>query len=320
MNALAPTDGVRAMLVTAGYGTRLSPLTDLLPKGAVPVANRPLAWYALDHLYRFGFREVVLNTHHLAPQLEHALTLVTPRDLALRFVHEPEILGTGGGIRNAWRPRQGETFLVMNGKYVFAPDLATALARHRAEDAIATMILTHAPDTPGFGAVAIDGDGFVRSLRGKPARAGAELRPMFYTGISLLAARAWDDLPRAGDLVGDAYRTWLDRGERVLGVVDPGVCRDAGISLWHYWEANQALLGGEVRWPGVTPAPGGALIDESAQVAPDAALERTAVGARARVAPGVRLEGVIVWPDAAVESDAVRCIALPGGRTIPVPL
>ena len=60
----------RAMLVTAGFGTRLAPLTDLLPKPAVPVGNHPTAFYALDHLARAGIREVVLNTHHLARELE----------------------------------------------------------------------------------------------------------------------------------------------------------------------------------------------------------------------------------------------------------
>src|SRR5262245_66517294 len=96
-----PLAGIFAMLITAGYGTRLSPLTDLLPKPAVPVANRPLAWFALDHLYRAGVRSLTLNTHHLAAELEREINAWAPPDLALRYVFEPEILGTGGGIRNA---------------------------------------------------------------------------------------------------------------------------------------------------------------------------------------------------------------------------
>jgi mannose-1-phosphate guanylyltransferase len=132
---------MRAMLVTAGFGTRLLPLTELLPKPAVPVCNRPIAWYALDHLRRSGVREFVANTHHLPNELERELGAVTPGDVQLRFVHEPEILGTGGGVRNAWRPIDGETFLVMNGKYVFAPDIAGALRVHRDSGALATMIL-----------------------------------------------------------------------------------------------------------------------------------------------------------------------------------
>ncbi|MET0390420.1 MAG: sugar phosphate nucleotidyltransferase, partial [Polyangiales bacterium] len=119
-------DDLRAMLITAGLGTRLSPLTDHLPKPAVPVANRPVAWFALDHVRRVGIRDFVLNTHHLARELQDTLTAVAPPDVQLRFVHEPQILGTGGGVRNAWQPRGDEIFVVMNGKYVFAPDMAAA--------------------------------------------------------------------------------------------------------------------------------------------------------------------------------------------------
>src|ERR1700759_4919134 len=147
------------MLVTAGFGTRLSPLTDVLPKPAVPVANRPLAWFALDHLRRFGVRDFVLNTHHLARELESALRAVAPGDVQLSFVHEPEILGTGGGIRNAWQPIDGETFLVMNGKFLVPPAVAAAFALHRASGAIATMILQPRPAHDRLAAIEYGPDG-----------------------------------------------------------------------------------------------------------------------------------------------------------------
>ena len=70
---------LRAMLITAGFGTRLAPLTDLLPKPAVPIANRPAAWFSLDHLARAGITDVVLNAHHLAQPLEAALRAAAPR-------------------------------------------------------------------------------------------------------------------------------------------------------------------------------------------------------------------------------------------------
>jgi mannose-1-phosphate guanylyltransferase len=319
---MAPVLDVRAMLVTAGFGTRLAPLTDVLPKPAVPVANRPLAWFALDHLYRSGVRELVLNTHHLAAELERALTPLAPPDLALDYVFEPAILGTGGGIRNAWaKPRSGETFLVMNGKYVFAPDLAAALRAHREHDAIATMVLTHAPGIRGFGDVEIDNEGWVRRFRRTPPRAAGQpaLRPMFYTGISLLSDRAFPELPERGCLIGDAYLHWIARGERVLGVVDGNVCRDAGISIWHYWEANQALLRGDVRWPGIDPSAEGVLCAADVTRGAGATIARSAVGAGAKLAAGVRVEDAVIWPGAAVSTDAVRCIVLPSGVRVEVP-
>jgi len=310
---------LRAMLVTAGFGTRLSPLTDLMPKPAVPVANRPLAWFALDHLYRSGVRDLVLNTHHLAAALESEVTRFAPPDLRLRFVYEPEILGTGGGVRNAWsRPVAGETFLVMNGKVIFAPDLAAALRAHREQRALATMVLTHAPGTRGFGDVEIDAEGWVRRLRRAPPRAAdaPELRPMFYTGISLLSDRAFVDLPKNGCLIGDAYQHWVDRGEPVLGVVDPDVCRDAGMSLCSYWEANQAILTGTVRWPGITPDANAVLRDADVDVGEGAVVLRSAIGHGTRIAPGISVQDAVVWPGARVGSDVSRAIVLADGRIL----
>src|SRR5438270_13996922 len=107
---------MRAMLVAAGLGTRLDPLTRELPKPALPVANRPVAWFALDHLTRHGVRDFVVNTHHLADRLRTEVERCCPAGARLRFVHEPNILGTGGGVRNAWRPQDGEDFLVVNAK------------------------------------------------------------------------------------------------------------------------------------------------------------------------------------------------------------
>ncbi|HKU37335.1 MAG TPA: NDP-sugar synthase [Polyangiales bacterium] len=312
---------VRAMLITAGFGTRLAPLTDLLPKPAVPVANRPLAWFALDHLYRSGVRDLVLNTHHLAPALEREVLRFAPADLRLRFVFEPEILGTGGGVRNAWaRPAPGETFLVMNGKVLFAPDLEAALRAHREQNALATMVLTHAPGVRGFGDVEIDAAGWVRRLRRAPPRpeGAPELRPMFYTGVSLLSDRAFADLPENGCLIGDAYQHWVDRGERVLGVVDAGTCRDAGMSLWHYWEANQALLTGEVKWPGIAVSADGVVRDAGMVLGEGARVVRSAIGSDVSIAPGVRVSDAVVWPGARIGSDVARAIVLPDGRQLAI--
>jgi NDP-sugar pyrophosphorylase family protein len=313
---------VRAMLITAGFGTRLAPLTDFLPKPAVPIANRPLAWYTLDHLYRAGVRELSLNTHHLAAALEREIRRWAPNDLHLHFVYEPQILGTGGGIRNTWgKPQPGETFLAVNGKYVFAPDLAAALRAHREHAAIATMVLTYAPGVRGNGDVEIDSEGWVRRFRQAPQRSAdaPALRPMFYTGLSIYSDRAFFDLPENGDLISGAFEKWLARGERVYGVVDPGVCRDAGMSLWHYWEANAALLNGQVHWPGIALSTSHSICDPEAELGAGAQLIRSSVGHDAVVAPGVRITDSVVWPRAHVTDDVTHSVVLPDGRVLPVP-
>ncbi len=189
---------MRALLVCAGFGTRLSPLTDHLPKPAVPVANRPLAWFALDHLHRFGVRDFSVNTHHLAAALRDALEPLVPSDSRVRFVHEPEILGTGGGIKNAWRAHSDEPLLTMNGKLLFAPDLAALVRVHEQSGAIATMVLKPMPSGDAFSAVELDADGRVRRMLGEPANAPSNLQRAMYTGVQLLSPRAFRDLPDNG--------------------------------------------------------------------------------------------------------------------------
>ena len=308
------------MLVTAGFGTRLAPLTDLLPKPAVPVANRPIAAYALDHLHRAGVRDFVLNTHHLPGELESAVRAAAPSDARLSFVHEPQILGTGGGVRHAWQPIDGETFIVMNGKLLFAPNIAGALRLHRESRAIATLIVKAVPAGDPLAAVEIDSEARVRRLLGQPALATTNpaLQPTMYTGVSLLEARAHRDLPENGCLIRDAYRHWIDRGERVMAYIDTASFRDVGMSLWHYWEANMALLTGAEHWPGIEPDGAGVVGLQAAQVGPGAQLRHTAIGSGARIENGVRVENCVLWPNARVLANLENAIVLPNGQTLAI--
>jgi NDP-sugar pyrophosphorylase family protein len=309
---------LRAMLVTAGFGTRLAPLTDRLPKPALPLANRPVAWFALDYLRRAGVRECVLNTHHLARELETEVRRHAPPEIALSFVHEPVILGTGGGIRNAWRPRAGETFLVMNGKLLFTPDLAAALRVHLESRAIATMLLSPVAQGDPLGAVEIDPAGRVRRLLGVGPSTRESLQPYLYASVCLLDARAHRDLPENGCLIRDAFRHWIDRGECVMGVVDHASFRDVGMSHWHYWESNMALATGRLAWPEITPNAQDVLQDPSAQLGSNARVVRSVLGAAARVDAGVMLEDCVVWPNTHVTRDHIRSVLLPDGTALKI--
>jgi mannose-1-phosphate guanylyltransferase len=305
----------RAMLVTAGFGTRLAPLTDLLPKPAVPVGNRPIGFYCLDHLARAGITEVVLNTHHLARELEASLRATAPAGLSLEFVHEPKILGTGGGVRNAWVPQAGETFVVMNGKLLFAPDLAAAAQLHEARGAFATMIVKWVGEGDPTGVVEVDPDNHVRVVPGMAA-AGGEHRRCMYTGVSLLSAAAHAELPENGCLIREGYARWLQRGATVLAYAELAEFRDVGMSHAHYLEANVALASGLVRWPGIEPVPAIGLVDQTASIGAGARSHHSVIGANAALAPQTSLERCVVWPGAQVSGTHHDAVLLPDGRVI----
>jgi mannose-1-phosphate guanylyltransferase len=290
------------MLVAAGFGTRLDPLTRELPKPALPVANRPVAWFAADHLARHGVRELAVNTHHLADRLEHALLATQLPGVQLRFVHEPEILGTGGGVRNVWATlgtgtSERDALIAFNAKLVFAPDLARALAVHRALGAIATLVLRPSPDDASFAPVWADDAGRVYAIRAaQPPRSGLQRR--MWTGVQILDRRAFADLPERGDIFEHAYLPWLARGELIASITDDSPWFDVGVTPRHYLDANLAFARGELSWPGLPPADDGLLIAPSAQVGPGTQLEHVVLGERTVVEPGAELRRVVLWPGA----------------------
>jgi mannose-1-phosphate guanylyltransferase len=299
---------MRAFVLAAGKGTRLLPLTLEKPKPAVPVGNRPLASFTIEHLRSAGASRVVMNAHHHADVLERDLDRAGVRVDAI--VREEVLLGTGGGLRNAWPLLDPghEPVIVMNADILFAPDLARALAVHRATDAIATMVVRPDPRAHEFGPVevaldrALDRAGRVKRLLRLPAT-DEPLDTFMFTGVHVISPRALADLPAQGCIVQQSYRKWVDRGEHVAAVVEESRWRDLG-TLEAYLEANVAAASGALA--GVRSDSRG-IVDDSASVG-GAELDRCVIGAGAAVRPGVRLSRVVVWEGATVTGSLVDAV------------
>ena len=242
------------MLLAAGLGTRLRPLTDLRPKPIVPVANRPLAGFAMEHLARSGVRSIVANTHPEPELVESSLKSACPQGVDLRFSREIALLGTAGGLRKAQASFDDpqSPVIVMNGDTLFAPDLSRAYAAHVARGAVATMILRPTDEPERFGAIGIDQNDWVRSLLGTPEDERVRQSLMF-TGIQILSPDAFSAMPESGCVIRSAYRHWVDTGAPVLGVIDESPWADLG-TVAEYHRLNLELASGSFAWPGVEPA------------------------------------------------------------------
>lgn len=297
------------MLLTAGLGTRLRPLTEQRPKPIVPLGNRPLACFALDQLANLRVRSVVANTHPMPDLVERVLRKACPPSLNLSFSRESELLGTGGGLRRAWPLFEDPEadVIVMNGDTLFAPDLQRALRLHEAHGAVATMILRPTNDPERFGAIGIDADGFVRSLLGSPARPG--LRSLMFTGVHILSPRARASLPEQGCVIRHAYRQWVDRAAPVLGLVDESPWADLG-TIAEYYKANMDLASGSRSWPGVVPQDG-SLVAADVTLQAGAQIEQSVIGAGAVLGAGVRVERCVVWPETVVRESVCDAIVTP---------
>ena len=126
---------MKAMVLAAGQGTRLRPITDRMPKALVPVAGRPMIEYALLLLRHYGIRDIVINLHHFGQQIENYLGDGAKLGVNIKYSQEPELLDTGGGLLKAKAFLQDDTFIVINTDALIDVNLAELIDFHRSKNA-----------------------------------------------------------------------------------------------------------------------------------------------------------------------------------------
>jgi mannose-1-phosphate guanylyltransferase len=312
-----------AMVLCAGLGTRLRPLTDRVPKPAVPVCDVPLLQWTLAALRGAGVRRVVVNAHHLAGELSAAAgAAARALGLLLEISHEPVIAGTGGALREARRLLGGADPLVLvNGDVLFDLDLWPVLSAHRASGALATMVLLPMPAGARYAAVEVDAGGEVRRIAGISGPAGPGgpgLVPWHFSGVHVLSPELLDRVPAApfaADVNRHVYPPLMGGG-RVRGYVASGYWNDLG-TPGRYLEAVADVLGGRVpllRFEGAEPLSGSAEVLPGVRVGAGAVLSPAArVAGPCWVGAGARIEaGAEVGPEAAVGAGVV----VPAGAVV----
>jgi NDP-sugar pyrophosphorylase family protein len=248
---------MRAMILAAGYGTRLWPLTEDRTKPAIPFLGRPLVGYVAEYLGQYGFTDVVVNLHHRPESVRAALGDGSRFGVRLEYIEEPVILGTSGALDNARHLLEGERFVVINGKIITDINLASALATHRRTNALATLVLRPNTGRERFSVVETH-DGLVTGFGGMPAPAQAsdnvpdnndnEGAPLMFTGIQILEPRIFDYIPRGvfSHSTTDVYPQAISRGERVVAHVSEGKWYELS-TIPRYLEISLALLAEEGR-------------------------------------------------------------------------
>lgn len=215
-----------AMVLAAGLGTRLRPITDSLPKPLVRVAGRPLIDWVLDRLVAAGIERAVVNTHYLAELIvEH---LRRRRDLEIHFSHEPEILETGGGIKQALPLLGPDPFLSVNAKILWLNGREDAI-RRLAEawvDARMDGVLLLQPTVT---AVGYDGRGdFVLGPDGRiRRRRELEVAPFLFSGVQILHPRLFENSPDGFFSLNLLYDRAIEAG-RLYGIRHDGAWYHVG--------------------------------------------------------------------------------------------
>jgi len=250
---------VRAMVLAAGLGVRLRPLSDYVAKPLLPVAGTTLLDRAIEALTSAGVARIAVNAHHRADRI--AVHLAARADAARFYLSlEPRLLGTAGALDGARAfLAAAATIVVYNGDILCDLDVAALLAAHRERRAPATLALC---DWPEVNSVILGSDGRVRDVAGRaqaPASAGD--RPLTFTGIACYDRAFLDRVPPGRGNLADVFVQLLrERPGAIAGFVHDGVWQDLG-TLTRYLDAHRRLLG-----PGFVSVGGGAVVPADARL------------------------------------------------------
>jgi NDP-sugar pyrophosphorylase family protein len=182
----------RAMVLAAGRGTRLAPLTDTTPKPLLPVAGRPFIEHILAFLRAGGITDVVVNLHHLGHRIADCLGDGARLGLRIHYSWEDPILDTGGGIKRAESLLGGEPFVAMNGDSLLELRLSEIVDYHSTRGGVATMAVRSDVDAARYGLVELDEADRVRRVSGQPPSAEGPLRGFMFPGLHVFEPGIFD--------------------------------------------------------------------------------------------------------------------------------
>jgi mannose-1-phosphate guanylyltransferase len=306
----------QALVLTAGLGTRLRPLTDVRAKPAIPVAGEPMIRRIVAWLVSSGVDDLVLNLHHRPETL--TATLGDGRDLGARVRYSwelPRILGSAGGPRLARAIVGADTFLIVNGDTLTDVDLPRLADTHATSGALVTLALVPNREFLRYGGVQLDAEAHVTGfVRRGPAAQGS----YHYVGVQIVAGRVFDavELGTAESSIGGLYDASIAaQPGTIRGVVSDAAFYDVG-TPGDYWRTSLAFAG--AAGTSSSRVGSGTRIDASARVTQSVLWDDVEVG------PGAQLDECIVTDGVTVRAGAShrRAILVRGedGQPIVSPL
>jgi mannose-1-phosphate guanylyltransferase len=238
---------MKGMVLAAGKGTRLLPLTGEIPKPMAPIAGKPMIQHIFELLAEGGVDEVHVNVFHLAEAIlgcygENARV----EGMSVNVSREERLMGTAGGVKRL-ADRFDETFVVVMGDALTDIDLHEAVAFHKESEALATLALRPVSDTSRYGVVRLDGEGNIVAFQEKPKPAEA-ISTLANTGIYVLEPEALHYIPDYTffDFANNLFPRLLEAGEKFVGYEGSFYWSDVG-TLEAYRQAQHDALSGKVR-------------------------------------------------------------------------
>ncbi len=223
---------MKAMILAAGFGTRLRPLTESLPKPLLPVGGLPLILWNLLLLREHGIHDVMINLHYLGHMIRQQLGTGERWGMRLEYSEESEILGTGGGLKAAEAFFDGEDFITLNGDTLIDLDLTDVLTCHASTEATVTMVLREDENVEQWGVIETTDDDRVLSITGRGCLKhypSDTIHKRMFAGVHVLSPHVLRHCPEGqGSSIIDAYITELENGSRIMGYLASGYWSDVG--------------------------------------------------------------------------------------------
>ncbi len=325
---------MKAMILAAGYGTRLGILSKQRPKPLLPVGNVPLVVHAIETLKAAGIVEIAINAHHKGDKLMTLLGDGSQFGVSLLWSEERDtILGTGGGVKKVAPFFDEEGALIMNGKMVTDLDLSQVLRFHRERHAFGTMVLRHDPNAARWGSIGVNNSGTLVSMLGKNALGEpVPSAPTMFTGISVLSPAFLEALPHGPScMVRQGWKPAFSLGRPLAGFVMPH-----STYWWEHSTPERYLMGNKNLFthnlldrlhPPLKSAPlpywvtathpDQLLLHPTAVLGEGVTLnEMVVVGEGAILDPGVTLRECVVWPHTHVTTSHEHAILTPKGPLV----
>ena len=236
------------MILAAGFGTRLRPLTNKVPKPMVPIMNRPILEHTIHLLRSHGIQNITVNLHHLPEIIQEYFGDGEDFGVQLNWSHEPEILGTAGGIKKAQQFLEGEAFLVINSDVVTDIDLSKVLAFHKAQGSALTLVVREGDSPEQCDPIEVGADDRIVHMVGTSAKNKPDdTTRILFTGIQVMEPEIFERIPenKFYGTTTDVFPGMLEDGLPIFAYWHRGYWKDIG-TIQSYLEVHKDLLDGRM--------------------------------------------------------------------------
>lgn len=300
---------IKAMIMAAGVGSRLDPLTKSVPKPLVPVANRPVMDILVDNLKSIGVKDIVSNTHYLAEKIINRYENIN-FGVNFKFIKEDTLSGTAGGLKKCqFFFDKGDEFLVLSADGLSNADLQKGIDMHRKSGAIATIGIKEIPheEVSHFGVVVTDETGYITEFQEKPSVEEAKSN-FINTGIYVFDYRIFDYIPENTfyDFAKNVFPNLLKDHEINTFVID-NYWTDIG-TLEQYQQSTQDLFEGRCHFnhSKLVKTANGAYISNTEKLPSDLTfVGNSTIGSNCKIGKNVTLKNAIIWDNVTIEDDVV---------------